>query len=47
MGRFDILTQENTKEIRLNEYNSNFDFQKYEIQDQELIEQITLKEEEI
>ena len=47
MGRFDILTQENTKEIRLNEYKSDFDFQKYEIQDQELIEQVTLKEEEI
>ena len=47
MGRFDILTQENAKEIQLNEYKSDFDFQKYEIQDQELIEQITLKEEEI
>jgi len=47
MGRFDILTQENTKEIQLNEYKSDFDFEKYEIEDESIIEQITLKEEEI
>lgn len=46
MGRFDILNQE-TKEIQINEYKSDFNFQKYEIEDTEVIEQITLKEEEI
>lgn len=47
MGRFDILTQENTKEVQINQYKSDFDFEKYEIEDENLIEQITLKEEEI
>ncbi len=46
MTRTDILNQDNREEL-IKSYRSNFDFKDYEIEDNELIERISEKEEAI
>ena len=47
MGRLDILKQENRQNITESRYKSEFNFLEYEIEDENTINQITEKEEEI
>ena len=47
MGRLDILKQENRQNITESSYKSEFNFLEYEIEDENIINQITEKEEEI
>ena len=47
MGRFDILKKDNRENYEISSYKSDFDFEEFEITDDEIKQQITTKEEEI